>query len=159
MQYYDFLTEWRFDDCDIVEVADVLEDTASLPRWWPELFKSVTVVEPGGEHALGQMARCVCRARLPYTLHFLYTVTEQRYPNGSTLQSTGDLVGTGIWRLATRDKGVDVEYSWRVDLEKPLLALVSPVLRPLLAWNHEWSMRKGEEGLRRELERRRRSHM
>jgi hypothetical protein len=159
VQHYDFLTKWRFDDCDIVEVADVLEDTASLPRWWPELFKSVTIVEPGGEHALGQVARCACRARLPYTLRFLYTVTEQRYPNGSTLQSTGDLVGTGIWRLATRDGGVDVEYSWRVDLEKPLLALVSPILRPLLAWNHEWSMHKGEEGLRRELERRRRAHM
>jgi hypothetical protein len=159
VQHYDFLTKWRFDDCDIVEVADVLEDTASLPRWWLELFKAVTIVEPGGEHALGQVARCACRARLPYTLHFLYTVTEQRYPNGSTLQSTGDLVGTGIWRLATRDNGVDVEYSWRVDLEKPLLTLISPVLRPLLAWNHEWSMRKGEEGLRRELERRRRSHM
>ena len=154
-QQYDFLTKWRFEHCDIHEVADILEDTASLPRWWPELFKQVTIVQPGGNHALGQVARCACRARLPYTLHFTYTVVEEHYPNGSTIESTGDLIGTGIWRLASRENGVDVEYSWRVRLEKPFLRLVSPILRPLLAWNHEWSMEKGATGLRRELARRR----
>ncbi|MBV8222458.1 MAG: SRPBCC family protein [Candidatus Eremiobacteraeota bacterium] len=155
MQHYDFLTRWRFEECDITEVADILEDTASLPAWWPQLFKSVEIVESGGPHALGQVARCACRARLPYTLHFTYTVTDATYPDGSTLRSTGDLVGTGVWRLAARDRGVDVEYSWRVDLEKPWLRAISPVLRPLLAWNHEWSMSKGEDGLRREIARRR----
>jgi len=155
VQHYDFLTSWRFEGCRITEVADVLEDTAALPRWWPELFQEVEIVEPGGTHALGQVARCTCRARLPYTLHFTYTVTEERYPNGSTLRSTGDLIGTGIWRLDERGGGVDVEYSWRVDLEKPWLRAISPLLRPLLAWNHEWSMRKGEVGLAREILRRR----
>ena len=155
VQTYDFLTEWRFDDADIVEVADILEDTASLPRWWPQLFKKVTIVKPGTGHSLGEVARCECRARLPYTLRFTYTVVEERYPNGSTIESTGDLSGVGVWRLATRAGGVDVEYRWTVNLEKPVLRLISPVLHPLLAWNHEWSMRKGEEGLRGELARRR----
>jgi hypothetical protein len=150
-QQYDFLTKWRFDACDIHEVADILEDTASMPRWWPQLFKTVTIIKPGADHSLGQVAACSCRARLPYTLRFTYTVVEERYPNGSTISATGDLVGTGVWRLAARDGGVDVEYSWRVLLEKPFLQLLSPVLRPLLAWNHEWSMDRGQEGLRREL--------
>ena len=148
---YDFLTRWRFADAAITEVADILEDTASLPRWWPDLFKRVTIVNPGGEHAMGQVAYCECRARLPYTLRFTYTVLEQRYPNGSTIGSVGDLVGTGIWRLETRDHGVDVEYEWRVRLEKPLLRLLSPLARTLMAANHEWSMQRGEDGLRREI--------
>jgi hypothetical protein len=154
-QEYDFLSKWRFEQSSLTEVADILEDTASLPLWWPELFKSVKIVKPGVEHGLGQIAECVCRARLPYSLHFRYTVVEQRYPNGSTIDSTGDLIGRGIWRLDSRAGGVDVEYSWQVRLEKFWLRLLSPVLRPLLAWNHEWSMARGEEGLRREIVRRR----
>jgi hypothetical protein len=152
---YDFLTKWLFYACDVEEVADILEDTASLPRWWPELFKRVEIDVPGGEHAVGQVARCACRARLPYTLHFTYRVVEQHYPNGSTIRAAGDLVGTGVWKLSRRDRDVEVVYSWRVDLEKPLLRLLSPFVRPLLAWNHEWSMEKGEAGLRREIQRRR----
>ena len=154
-QTYDFLSAWRFDGATIEEVADILEDTASLPRWWPELFKTVTIVKPGAGHALGQVAECACKARLPYTLRFRYTVTQERYPHGSTIDASGDLVGRGVWRLNARAGGVDVEYSWQVSLEKPWLRLVSPVLRPLLAWNHEWSMAKGEAGLRREIIRRR----
>ncbi len=100
------------------------------------------------------MAYCECRARLPYTLRFTYTVVEERYPNGSTLTSSGDLVGTGVWRLDASDGGVEVEYEWRVRLEKPLLRLLSPVARPFLAANHEWSMQRGEAGLRGELARR-----
>ncbi len=157
VQEYNFVTQWRFERAGIHEVADILEDTASLPRWWPELFKKVTVVTPGAGHALGQVAQCECRARLPYTLRFTYTVVEERYPFGSTLASTGDLVGTGIWRLSVRGTGVDVEYDWRVRLEKPFLRLISPITRPFLAANHAWSMRRGEEGLRRELVRRKRA--
>ena len=155
VQQYDFLSEWRFEQTTLNEVADILEDTASLPRWWPELFKSVRIVKAGTGHSLGQVAECACRALLPYTLRFTYTVTEERYPNGSTIDSTGDLVGRGIWRLNARADGVDVSYSWRVLLEKSWLRLISPVFRPLLAWNHAWSMARGEEGLRREILRRR----
>ena len=152
---YDFSTRWRFADTAITEVADILEDTAALPRWWPELFKQVTIVQPGADHAIGQVADCVCRARLPYTLRFTYVVVEVHYPYGSTISSTGDLVGTGIWTLATRDGGVDVRYDWRVSLEKPFLRAISPLVRPLLAANHAWAMRCGERGLRAELQRRR----
>jgi hypothetical protein len=152
---YNFLTPWRFDNASITEVADILEDTASLPQWWPDLFKSVTIKQPGGIHALGKVAYCECRARLPYTLRFTYTVVEQRYPYGSTLTSSGDLIGTGIWRLSERGSGVDVEYEWRVRLEKPFLRVISPLVRSFLAANHEWSMQRGQEGLRREIVRRR----
>ena len=152
---YNFATRWRFDNVAITAVADILEDTASMPRWWPQLFKQVTIIQPGGDHALGQVADCVCRARLPYSLRFTYVVVEEHYPRGSTISSTGDLVGTGIWSLSESDGGVDVEYDWRVSLRKPLLRLISPLVRRLLVSNHTWAMRHGGEGLRRELQRRR----
>jgi hypothetical protein len=154
-QAYEFITKWRFDDASIEEAADILADTASLPRWWPELFRTVTIIKPGTGHGLGQVAACTCKARLPYTLSFIYTCVEDRYPYGSTIEATGELVGRGVWTLAQSGSEVDVEYSWQVDLEKPILKMLSPLLRPLLAWNHEWSMQRGEEGLRREIIRRR----
>jgi polyketide cyclase/dehydrase/lipid transport protein len=153
--HYDFLTKWRFEEAAIGEVADILADTASLPRWWPELFRSVRIVKQGGVHGLGEVAYCECRARLPYTLRFTYTCVEERYPHGSTIDSVGDLVGRGVWKLTERSNGVDVEYSWRVNLEKPFLRFISPILKPLLAANHEWSMQRGREGLKREIECRR----
>lgn len=154
-QFYDFLTHWRFDDARITEVADILADTAALPSWWPELFRTVHIAKPGTGHGLGQIALCSCRARLPYTLRFTYTVADDRYPYGSTIEASGDLVGRGVWTLVERAGGVDVDYSWRVNLEKPILRILSPFLRPLLAGNHEWSMQRGAEGLRKELARRR----
>jgi hypothetical protein len=156
---YSFLTHWRFDDARLTEVADIIEDTISFSRWWPQLFKAVTVVKPGTDHGLGQVAYCECRARLPYTLRFTYTVVNVNYPNGSTVSSTGDLIGTGIWRLTQRDSGVDADYEWTVRLEKPFLRLLSPIARPFLAANHEWSMARGQEGLRDELIRRRQRHL
>ena len=154
-QRYEFVTDWRFDDARIEEVADIIADTASLPRWWPELFRTVTILKPGTGHGLGEVAACTCKARLPYTLRFTYTCTEDDYPNGSTIEATGDLVGRGVWTLAQNGDAVDVRYLWYVDLEKAILRLVSPLLRPLLAWNHTWSMERGQEGLRREIVRRR----
>lgn len=154
-QFYDFLTSWRFENASIYEVADILEDTASLPRWWPQLFQRVSIVHPGGDHGLGEVARCECRARLPYTLRFSYTCTAVNYPYGSTIESTGDLVGRGVWTLQERADGVDVRYAWRVVLEKPFLRALSPILRPLLATNHEWAMDRGQQGLRAEILRRR----
>ena len=95
-QTYDFLSTWRFENAAIEEVADILEDTASLPAWWPELFEKVKIVKVGGQHALGQVAECACRARLPYTLRFRYTVTQERYPNGSTIESTAVADGGAV---------------------------------------------------------------
>jgi hypothetical protein len=49
----------------------------------------------------------------------------------------------------------EVTYDWQIRAEKPLLRWLTPVLRPLFSFNHEWAMRKGEESLKLELQRRR----
>jgi len=102
------------------------------------------------QHRQGQhrpQLRSGRRVRMPRVsaVHAVLHIYGRRgaHPNGSTIKATGDLVGTGIWRLTPRDGGVDVEYLWHVLLEKPLLRLLSPVRRPLLAWNHKWSMDRG----------------
>ena len=49
----------------------------------------------------------------------------------------------------------DIRYDWTVEVEKPLLRLFAPLLWPAFSANHRWAMARGEEGLRRELVRRR----
>ena len=46
-------------------------------------------------------------------------------------------------------------FDWRLRAEKPLLKSLSFLLKPLFRWNRGWAMARGEEGLRRELIRRR----
>lgn len=46
-------------------------------------------------------------------------------------------------------------YYWQITATKPLLKLLTPLLRPAFSANHHWAMRMGEQSLRLELQRRR----
>ena len=50
---------------------------------------------------------------------------------------------------------VDVTYDWTIHADKPLLHYFSFLLRPIFRSNHVWTMRKGEQGLKLELQHRR----
>jgi len=151
---YRFVTEW-----EVVgtarEVSDVLADPLELPRWWPSVYLAVEELAPGGEHGLGRRVRLLTKGWLPYTLSWSFTVAASRDPFGFTIEADGDFVGRGEWTLEQRGAFTHVTYDWRIALHKPLLALLSPVLRPVFSANHRWAMRQGEESLKLELARRR----
>jgi hypothetical protein len=147
---YDFVTRWRLRGrCE--DVADALEDTEGMARWWPSLYRRCTILEPGGRHGLGRRVEVLTKGFLPYTIHWRYTVVEESYPHGSRIVADGDLAGEGRWTLVQRGDVVDVTYQWSVRANHPLLRRLSRVLRPLFAANHDWTMRQGLRGLRREL--------
>jgi len=151
---YRFLTEWSVLGT-VHEVSDVLSDVRELPRWWPSTYLEVVVLDEGDEKGVGKRARLHTKGWLPYTLRWELEVTESRHPEGFSIAATGDLMGEGIWTLEQSGAWTLVRYDWRVRAEKPLLALLSPVLRPLFAANHRWAMARGEESLELELARRR----
>ena len=95
------------------------------------------------------------RGWLPYTLRWQGRIVESRRPYGWTIAATGDLNGRGVWRLEQRGPRAGITYDWRVDVEKPLLRPLAPLLGSLYAANHRWAMARGLEGLCRELVRRR----
>jgi hypothetical protein len=82
-------------------------------------------------------------------------VVEANRPHGWTIEATGDLAGRGVWRLEQRGDFAAIDYDWQIDVEKPLLKPLTPILKPLYAANHRWAMARGLEGLRRELVQRR----
>ncbi|MBV9149916.1 MAG: polyketide cyclase [Candidatus Eremiobacteraeota bacterium] len=149
---YHFTTRWRFEGtCE--EVSALLEDTARIAHWWPSVYNRVSIVREGGEHSLGKIVDIETKGLLPYTLRWHYEVTEVHYPNGSTLVASGDLDGAGRWQIDQDGQNVNVAYDWRVRANHPFIRRFGWLMRPLFAANHNWTMRDGERGMRRELER------
>lgn len=60
-----------------------------------------------------------------------------------------------MWTFAAEDGGTHVRFDWTIGADKPLLRYLSFVMKPIFRANHAWAMRRGEERLRREIERRR----
>jgi Polyketide cyclase / dehydrase and lipid transport len=151
---YHFVTRWSVLGT-LEEVADVLADALELPRWWPSVYLSVEPLAPGDARGIGRRFRLRTRGFLPYRLDWSFEVVASRHPHGFTLDAEGDLAGRGVWTLEAAGARTLATYDWRIRAEKPLLRRLTPLLRPLLAANHRWAMRKGEQSLELELARRR----
>jgi hypothetical protein len=151
---YHFVDKWRVEG-DIREVADILEDALSLPAWWPSVYFEVQELEKGGEGGLGKLISLRAGGWLPYTLRINFRTTESRYPNGFSMDATGDLEGKGIWILEQDGPFVNVTYDWTIRANKPIIDKLSFLLKPIFRSNHNWTMKRGEESLKLELLRRR----
>jgi hypothetical protein len=148
--YYRFVTRWRVQGrCE--EVADVLEDVDALPKWWRSVYRSCHVIERGGEHGLGRVVEVTTKGFLPYQLRWTYRVTQVDYPHSSSLVASGDLDGEGHWQFMQDGDYVNVTYEWSVRANLPLIRRLHRVLSPLFAANHNWTMRDGLRGLRKQL--------
>ena len=91
------------------------------------------------------------RSRLPYDLVFDMRTTRADVPRLLEGEGSGELVGIGRWRLFAEDSATAVVYEWNVGTTKPWMNALAPLARPAFAWNHDWVMRNGGEGLARLL--------
>lgn len=151
---YRFVTEWRVRGT-VAEVAAILGDGPSLTRWWPSVYLEADVLDEGGAGRLGSRMALHTKGWLPYTLHWVLTITEPITPAGFSLSAAGDLNGRGCWRFVQRGPEVVITYDWQVAASKLLLRRMSWLLRPAFSANHHWAMTRGLESLRLELLRRR----
>jgi hypothetical protein len=154
--HYRFLSRWRIEGtCG--EVADILGDPLSLPRWWPAVYIDVEELRARDARGLGGCVRLRTRGFLPYTLTWESEVVEMRYPYGFAIAATGDFDGCGIWTFTQDGNFVDATYDWRLTAQKPLLQNLSWLMKPLFESNHRWAMAQGEASVKLELARRRAS--
>ncbi|HEY2798499.1 MAG TPA: SRPBCC family protein [Thermoanaerobaculia bacterium] len=151
---YRFLTRWLV-LASPEEAFAILSDARELPRWWPAVYLRAEEIEAAGEGGVGHRVRVHTKGWLPYTLDWEFRVTASRRPHGFSLEAEGDLAGTGEWTLEADGPWTAITYDWRIRAEKPLLRVLTPLLRPLLEFNHRWAMARGEESLSLELSRRR----
>lgn len=152
--YYQFSTCWHV-EATCAEVYRTLETAEDLPRWWPSVYLDAKQLEKGQTGGVGKVVALYTKGFLPYTLKWKFRVTHTQFPHGFALEAIGDFAGKGVWTFTQiTDKQCEVVYDWKIKAEKPLLKKLSWLLKPLFSANHRWAMRKGEESLKLELQRR-----
>lgn len=140
---YEFLDEWIV-DAPIEAVFDALADARTYPAWWRPVYIET---EADGPPALGRVSRQHFKGRLPYHLRTTSEIVRLDPPTLIEGETRGDLAGRGIWTLSPRARRTHVRFDWRVMADRALLRVLTPVLRPLFRWNHNWAIARAIEGL------------
>jgi hypothetical protein len=153
---YHLPTDWWFEGT-AEEIYDILSDIQAMRRWWRTFILRLDEVEPGDARGIGKVVRLHVKGWLPYALRWQFRVTQAERPHGFSIEAWGDLNGSGTWTLTSEGPWVHIHYDWRVHADKWYLRTFSFILKPLFASNHHWAMRRGEEGIKLELARRRAS--
>lgn len=143
MAPYVFVDEW-----DVAAppeaVFDALTDARTYPRWWRPVYLDV---ESAGPVTVGAESRQHFKGRLPYHLHTRSVIAELDAPHRVTADVDGDLRGRGTWTLTPTPDGTHVRFDWQVHADRKLLRLLTPVLRPMFRWNHNWAIARAIDGL------------
>ena len=142
---YRFLTTWLL-EAEREPVWEAIYASESWPEWWRGVER-VVELEPGGETGVGQLARYTWRSKLPYELDFEVRTTRAHRPWLLEGEASGELVGTGRWRLFAEGSTTAVLYEWNGRTTRPWMNLLAPLARPIFAWNRDWVMHRGAEGL------------
>lgn len=141
---YAFLTTWLL-ECSREQIWEALRDAESWPDWWRGVER-VTVLAPDERYLIAW------RSRIPYELEFEFDVQELDAPRSMRGEASGELTGTGHWRLFEHDGVTAVLYDWNVRTTKAWMNVLAPVARPIFEYNHNIVMRWGGEGLARRLD-------
>jgi mannose-6-phosphate isomerase-like protein (cupin superfamily)/uncharacterized protein YndB with AHSA1/START domain len=140
---YVFVDEWDV-DAPPPAVFDAIADARTYPEWWRPVYIST---EADGPPEIGRVSKQHFKGRLPYTLTTMSRIVRLDPPTLVEAEVEGDLRGRGIWTLTGRDGGTHVRFDWTVFADRPLLRRLTPVLRPLFRANHNWAIRRAQEGL------------
>lgn len=151
MSGYSFLSVWLI-AAPRDRVFEALWQSESWPEWWPGLVEA-TELDPGDPATgLGRRGRYEWRSRIPYPVRFEVVSTRIERPVALEGRATGDLEGTGRWRLFEERGATAILYAWDVQARKRWLRAAGPLLGPLLRWNHDHLMAAGGRGLARRLD-------
>ncbi|TMG20202.1 MAG: polyketide cyclase [Chloroflexi bacterium] len=147
---YHCRTEWRF-VAPVDRTWLVVLDIERYPGWWKN-FRRVTVIRGDGK-SVGSVVECEVRGSLPYSLTYSIEVLEAERPRHILLRSTGELVGTGRWEFSEPVPGESTAvYYWDVATTNPVLNLIAPLARGVLASNHTRVMANGYAALKPHVE-------
>ena len=139
MALFHFVTDVDV-DAPPEQLWNVLANPSTWPGWWRWL-RRVDEVDPGREDGTGARYRMVFGTALPFTLTVESETVHVVRPSIWESRATGDLVGTGLWELSTRNGGSHVRYTWIVAPARRWQNLLAPMARPAFSWNHGVLMR------------------
>ena len=142
---FHLVSDWRL-AAPLERVWAALAAPEEWPSWWRAVAR-VETLEPGDADGIGALRRMTWRTALPYTLSFDMRTTRVEPMRLIEGRAEGELAGRGRWTLAPDGGVTRVRYEWIVDVEKPWMRALAPLLRPVFAWNHNKVMGWGEQDL------------
>lgn len=146
-----FDESWEIPNASVEEVYDVLARGELLPLWWKGVYLEAEKLTNGDEPKVGDRVRARARGFLPYELNFIVEAVALEPGRRVVVKTIGDFDGRWSAFLTPREGGVHVDFVWVVTVQRPILRLLAPLLRPAFAWNHRWTTPRGEKGLREYL--------
>lgn len=153
MAQYHFQTTWRF-SAPVERVWQAILDYEAYPSWWPAVAETAKLKDGDAQH-VGETFRISFRTPLRYRLSFVMTTSRYEPPYELDGEASGELTGTGRWRLRSAGQGTVVQYFWDVSTSLWWMNLLAPIARPAFVWNHNRVMESGYRGLARLLARER----
>ena len=143
-----FDESWSLPGASPHEVWDVLARGELLPQWWRGVYLEAERLDPGTEPRVGARVKARARGFLPYRLNFIIEAVELVPDRLVAVKTSGDFDGRWRAELWPLGGGTRVDLTWEVTVERPILRLLAPLLRPAFVWNHRWTTPRGEAGLR-----------
>lgn len=144
------VSDWHFEE-PLERVWALIERTEKWPLWW-RAVKAVETVREGAADGVGRVIRITWATALPYTITFDVETVRVEPHREIEGRAFGELDGTGTWTFNREEKGgCHVRYCWRVEVTRPWMRRLAPVLRRAFAWNHDKVMRWGLTGARARL--------
>lgn len=141
---YHFEDHWNV-PFPIERVWEVLSRPCKFPLWWEGVYLSVQSLDDASEPRVGARVAAVARGWLPYKLRFTIETTKLEQPYVIGFRATGDFeTDESRWILKPEGSGTHVILDWNPIVEKPVVRLLSPLLKPVFRWNHNWTMVRGQ---------------
>jgi len=145
MAGYRLLTSWLL-EVPRSEVWEAIWDVSEWPAWWSGVT-TTEELDPGTPCGVGRRGRQQWRGPVPLRLRFEAVATAVEPPRFLEVGVSGDIEGTGRWRLYEDDDVSAVLCDWNVRAGRASTKLLAPLVRR----NHEAVMRTGGIGLARHL--------
>jgi len=145
---YHFEDHWKIPH-PIDAVWDVLATPIKFPDWWQGVYLNATALDPAARRIA-----VLTKGRLPYKLRWTIETIRMEKPNLIEFKASGDFsTDSSKWILRPEGKATLVTLDWNPKVEKPIVKLLSPVLKQVFEWNHHWAMNLGEKQLTEYLSR------
>jgi uncharacterized protein YndB with AHSA1/START domain len=142
--HYHFEDHWEV-PFPIDDVWQVLARPRQFPTWWRGVYLCVRSLDDIDEPQVGARVEAVARGWLPYKLRFTIETTALVKPHLIAFKATGDFeTDDSRWLLSANGDITRVTLDWNPIVEKPVVKLLSPLLKPIFRWNHNWTMRRGQ---------------
>ncbi|MFN8671640.1 MAG: polyketide cyclase [Candidatus Sericytochromatia bacterium] len=153
---YHFITNWVVKGT-VEEVFNIILDAKSLVEWWPSVYLDIKTVNEPDEKGKNGRFSLLTKGFLPYTLKWDFIPIEIIKNEKIELIAEGDFSGRGIWTFEQDNDFVKIKYDWKITANKPILKMLSFLLKPIFSANHNWAMDMGLESLKLEILRRRKN--